>query len=43
MSLPSDDCDLAQQLVKDPQVFEVFGLHEQYKEAELKAAIIGIS
>ena len=40
LTMPSDDCDLAQQLVKDPQVFEVFGLREQYNEAELKAAIV---
>ena len=40
LTMPSDDCDLAQQLVKDPQVFEVFGLHEQYNEAELKSAIV---
>lgn len=40
LTMPSDECDLAQQLVKDPQVFEVFGLREQYNEAELKAAIV---
>lgn len=40
LTMPSDDCDLAQQLVKDPQVFEVFGLKEQYNETELKAAIV---
>ena len=40
LTMPSDDCDLAQQLVKDPQVFEVFGLREQYNEAELKSAIV---
>ena len=40
LTMPSDDCDLAQQLVKDPQVFEVFGLREQYNETELKAAIV---
>lgn len=38
LTMPSDDCDLAKQLVKDPQVFEVFGLKEQYDETELKAA-----
>ena len=32
LTMPSNDCDLAQQLVKDPQVFEVFGLKEQYDE-----------
>ena len=36
LTMPSNDCDLAQQLVKDPQVFEVFGLKEQYNETELK-------
>lgn len=40
LTMPSNDCDLAQQLVKDPQVFEVFGLKEQYNETELKAAIV---
>ena len=40
LTMPSDDCDLAQQLVKDPQVFEVFGLKEAHDEAELKAAIV---
>ncbi len=38
--MPSDDCDLARQLVKDPQVFEVFGLKEEHNEKELKAAIV---
>jgi len=40
LTMPSDECDLARQLVKDPQVFEVFGLREQYDEAELKSAIV---
>ena len=40
LTMPSNDCDLAQQLVKDPQVFEVFGLKEQHNETELKAAIV---
>ena len=40
LTMPSNDCDLAQQLVKDPQIFEVFGLKEQYDETELKAAIV---
>jgi len=40
LTMPSYDCDLARQLVKDPQVFEVFGLREQYDETELKAAIV---
>ena len=39
LTMPSDDCDLARQLVKDPQKFEVFGLSEEYSEKELKAAI----
>lgn len=39
-TMPSDACDLAQQLVKDPQIFEVFGLREQHDEAELKLAIV---
>lgn len=40
LTMPSDDCDLARQLVKDPQVFEVFGLHDRHDEAELKAAVV---
>lgn len=40
LTMPSDECDLAQQLVKDPQNFEVFGLSEKHSEAELKAAIV---
>jgi len=40
LTMPSDECDLARQLVKDPQVFEVFGLREQYDEADLKTAIV---
>ena len=40
LTMPSDDCDLARQLVKDPQVFEVFGLKEKHDETELKAAIV---
>lgn len=40
LTMPSDDCDLACQLVKDPQNFEVFGLGENYSEAELKSAIV---
>lgn len=39
LTLPSADSDLARQLVRDPQVFEVFGLREQHDEAQLKAAI----
>ena len=40
LTMPSDDCDLAKQMVRDPQVFEVFGLKKQYDETELKAAIV---
>ena len=40
LTMPSDDCDLARQLVKDPQVFEVFGLKEKHDETELKTAIV---
>ena len=40
LTMPSDDCDLAKQLVKDPQVFEVFGLKKEHDEADLKAAIV---
>ena len=40
LTMPSDDCDLARQIVKDPQNFEVFGLSEKYSETELKAAIV---
>ena len=39
LTLPTDESDLARQLVHDPQVFEVFGLREQYDETQLKAAI----
>lgn len=40
LTMPSDDCDLAEQLIKDPQVFDVFGLQEKHTETELKAAIV---
>lgn len=40
LTLPAADCDLARQLVRDPQVFEVFGLAEEHREADLKAAIV---
>jgi len=40
LTMPSDDCDLARQIVKNPQNFEVFGLKEKYSETELKAAIV---
>ena len=39
LTMPAADSDLARQLVHDPQVFEVFGLREQYDETQLKAAI----
>ena len=39
LTMPSTESDLARQLVHDPQVFEVFGLREQYDETQLKAAI----
>jgi len=41
LTLPSEDCELAQQLVKDPHVFEVMGLGGKYLEADLKTAIVG--
>ena len=40
MTMPSNDCDLVRQIVKDPQNFEVFGLSKEYSEKELKAAIV---
>lgn len=40
LTMPSPDSDLARQLVKDPQNFEVFGLGEKYSETELKSAIV---
>lgn len=40
LTMPSDECELAQQLVKDPQAFELLGLKEQYNEADLKSAIV---
>lgn len=39
LTMPAADSDLARQLVRDPQVFEVFGLREQHDETQLKAAI----
>lgn len=39
LTMPSDDCDLARQLVKDPHIFEVFGLKDQHDERSLKDAI----
>jgi len=40
ITMPSNDCDLAKQIVKDPQVFEIFGLKDEHGERELKAAIV---
>lgn len=40
ITMPSNDCDLAKQLVKDPQIFEVFDLKKEHTEAELKKAIV---
>ncbi|MBR5624384.1 DUF1016 family protein [bacterium] len=40
ITMPSNECDLAKQIVKDPQIFEVFGLKEEHGERELKAAIV---
>lgn len=40
VTMPSNECDLARQLVKDPQIFEVFDLKEEHGERELKKAIV---
>ena len=40
LTMPSDECDLAKQLVKDPQVFEIFNLEEEYQETNLKKALV---
>ena len=40
VTMPSNECDLAEQLVKDPQVFEVLGLEEEFKETDLKKALV---
>ena len=40
ITMPSDDCDLARQLVKDPQIIEVFNLKKEHNEKELKQAIV---
>ena len=40
LTLPPHDSDLARQLVKDPQIFEVFGLSEDHDERALKDAIV---
>lgn len=39
LTMPEPDCDLAQQLTKDPYVFEVQGLAERYRETELTKAM----
>lgn len=38
-TMPRPDSDLAQQLTKDPYVFEVQGLAEEYRETELTRAM----
>ena len=40
VTMPSNECDLAEQLVKDPQVFEVFGLDKEYQERDFKRALV---
>ena len=40
LTLPKPEGDLAMQLVKDPQVFEVLGLEKEYQEADLKKALV---
>ncbi len=40
LTMPSDACDLARQLIKDPQVFEIFDLEEEYQEVNLKKALV---
>jgi len=39
LTLPKIDSDLAQQLTKDPYIFDVQGLAEQYRETELTKAM----
>ena len=39
LTMPEVDSDLAQQLTKDPYIFEVQGLAEQYRETELTDAM----
>lgn len=38
-TMPKPDSDLAQQLTKDPYIFEVQGLAEEYRETELTRAM----
>ena len=40
VTMPSNECDLAEQLVKDPQVFEVFGLDREHQEKDFKRALV---
>lgn len=40
ITLPKPESDLARQLVKDPQVFEVLKLEDEYQEADLKKALV---
>lgn len=39
LTMPAPDSDLAQQLTKDPYIFEVQGLTEKYRETELTKAM----
>ncbi|MBR4171034.1 MAG: DUF1016 family protein [Kiritimatiellae bacterium] len=39
-TLPSPDSDLVQQLTKDPYIFNVQGISERYREAELKDTLV---
>lgn len=39
LTMPEADSDLAQQLTKDPYIFEVQGLAEKYRETELTKAM----
>ena len=39
LTMPAADSDLAQQLTKDPYIFEVQGLSEKYRETELTKAM----
>ena len=40
VTMPSDECELARQLVKDPQIFEIFDLKVEHREKKLKDAIV---
>lgn len=40
LTLPKPESDLARQLIKDPQIFEVLGLEKEYQETELKKALV---